>query len=54
VVGYEDEPDESPGDQSPPSVADEAEASTGPQDKSPTFPGPGEGTQSSSSESENP
>ena len=54
VVGYEDEPDEVPAGQSPPTVVDEAEATTGPQDKSPTFPGPGEGAQSSSSESENP
>ena len=54
IVGYEDDPDESPAQQSPPTVVDEAEASTGPQDKSPTFPGPGEGAQSSSSESENP
>ena len=54
VVGYEDEPDEAPADQSPPTVVGGAEATTGPQDKSPTFPGPGEGAQSSSSESENP
>jgi succinate dehydrogenase / fumarate reductase iron-sulfur subunit len=53
VVGYEDEPDESPGEQSPPNVA-EAEASTAPQDKSPTFPAPGVQAQSSSSESEKP
>jgi hypothetical protein len=53
VVGYEDEPDESPGEQSPPNVA-EAEASTALQDKSPTFPAPGVQAQSSSSESEKP
>jgi hypothetical protein len=54
VVGYEEEPDESPADQTPPKVAAEAEtsASASAQDKSPTFPGPGEQSESSASESE--
>ncbi len=53
VVGYEDEPDESPQDQAPPNVTEGAEPTTAPQDKSPTFPGPGEQSESaSSSESE--
>ena len=52
VVGYEDEPDESPQDQAPPNVTEGAEPTTAPQDKSPTFPGPGEQSESASSESE--
>ena len=54
VVGYEDEPDESAADPAPPNVTEGAEPSTGPQDKAPTFPGPGAGSESSASESESP
>jgi len=52
VTGYEDEPEETPGDQTPPTVSEEAEPSSesGPLDKSPTFPGPGEESENASSE----
>ncbi len=47
VSGYEDEPDEVG------SAASSPEPGAGPADKSPTFPGPGEESQTSPSESEN-
>jgi succinate dehydrogenase / fumarate reductase iron-sulfur subunit len=68
VSGYEDDPAESGAPETPPSVAPSSEPDTsantaaeptgdgsgepGPADKSPTFPGPGEESQSASSESE--
>jgi succinate dehydrogenase / fumarate reductase iron-sulfur subunit len=60
VTGYEDEPQGEPAglqERQPPAEpsAPESDASapeTSPADKSPTFPGPGEGSQSASSESE--
>jgi succinate dehydrogenase / fumarate reductase iron-sulfur subunit len=54
VVGYEDEPEAPQSAQAPPSVVDEAEASVGPPDKSPTFTTPGEEAPPSASESGNP
>jgi succinate dehydrogenase / fumarate reductase iron-sulfur subunit len=53
VSGYEDDPAETPGEETPPAVTAGAEPDTAPTDKSPTFPGPGEGSSGSSSESEN-
>ena len=68
VSGYEDDPVEPGAPETPPSVAPSSEPDTevdalaeptgdgrgepGPTDKSPTFPGPGEGTPPASSESE--
>jgi succinate dehydrogenase / fumarate reductase iron-sulfur subunit len=58
VTGYEDEPDgdtSGVGERQPPSEPSEPSAQAGESpgaDKSPTFPGPGEEPQSSSSESE--
>ena len=52
VTGYEDDPEEPSVDQAPPKVSEQAEPSTesGPSDKSPTFPGPGEDSENASSE----
>jgi succinate dehydrogenase / fumarate reductase iron-sulfur subunit len=52
VTGYEDEPEEPSVDQTPPTVSEKAEPSSesGPSDKSPTFPGPGEESENASSE----
>ena len=54
VTGYEDDPEEPSVDQTPPKVSQEAEpsAESGPSDKSPTFPGPGEDSENASSERE--
>jgi succinate dehydrogenase iron-sulfur subunit len=56
VSGYEDDPDPPPAEPGESSASTEGDASTtsdgGPSDKSPTFPGPGEESQSASSESE--
>jgi succinate dehydrogenase / fumarate reductase iron-sulfur subunit len=51
VSGYEDDPEPAPSDPTHPSSASTA-GDSGPADKSPTFPGPGEESQSASSESE--
>ena len=54
VTGYEDDPEEPSVDQAPSKVSEEAEpsAGSGPSDKSPTFPGPGEDSENASSERE--
>ena len=56
VSGYEDDPEPAPSEPGGSSASTEGDASTGgdtaPADKSPTFPGPGEESQSASSESE--
>jgi succinate dehydrogenase / fumarate reductase iron-sulfur subunit len=55
VTGYEDDPEEPSAETTPPAVSEQSEASTseaesGPLDKSPTFPGPGEDSETASSE----
>jgi succinate dehydrogenase / fumarate reductase iron-sulfur subunit len=57
VTGYEDDPEEPSAETTPPAVSEQSEASTseaesGPLDKSPTFPGPGEDSENASSERE--
>jgi succinate dehydrogenase / fumarate reductase, iron-sulfur subunit len=56
VSGYEDDPEPAPSEPGASSASTAGDASTtsdtGPTDKSPTFPGPGEESQSASSESE--
>jgi succinate dehydrogenase / fumarate reductase iron-sulfur subunit len=58
VVGDEDDPEPPPAEPGASSASTAGDASTtsdpGPADKSPTFPGPGEESQSASSESETP
>jgi len=55
VTGVEDDPVQHGAPETPPALAASSEPDTaGPSDKSPTFPGPGEASESSSSESESP